>query len=75
MVDNKKAPTPKAPKNSKDSQDSDKQTYSAVGLVFFVIGISLLLPEGTRAVGLPFAIIGFTFLILSQQDTSKKRKK
>jgi len=49
----------------------DNKDYLSVGAVFFAAGVLLLLYENSRAVGIPFFILGLTFLAISQQKPDK----
>lgn len=61
---NKKTPTQKV---------NHKSSYLGVAIVFFVAGIGLIIPEGTRISGIPFLILGFTFFTLSQDKSTKPK--
>lgn len=50
---------------------ADNKDYLRIGAVFFAAGVLFLLYENTRAVGIPFFILGLTFLAISQQKPDK----
>jgi len=58
MTNQKKKPTPVEP---------DSENYFGAGIAFFVIGISLLVSEPTRAAGLPFFVLGLVFIAQGQK--------
>ena len=58
----------------KKSDQADEQNFTAVGVVFFVAGAGMIAVEATRAVGIPFLILGATFFALGQKDSSKDKK-
>ncbi len=60
----------------KDSTDKQElQSYRAIGMVFLITGLGLIIPESTRATGVPFLILGATFTALGQQKSATNRKK
>lgn len=69
---------PKKPQKNlanKADEEADSAIYRAIGLVFLIVGVALVLPESTRLTGLPFLVLGMTFIALSKQDKSPKSKK
>ena len=62
----KKSPSDKITK-------SDRQSYRAVSIVFLIAGLAMVIPEDTRAVGIPFLVLGLTFLAISQEKPESKK--
>lgn len=72
MTDSKK-PSPSKKPNQKPEEPGN-ESYAAVGIVFSVVGLAMLINESMRAAGIPFVILGLTFFALSQQGKSKTKK-
>ena len=60
------------PQNKKDS--SETETFLYVGIAFMGSAIAFMIGDATRAVALPFLVIGITFIIIGI-DAKKKTKK
>lgn len=61
--------------SKKKNTNEDNQAFLAVGIVFFGVAAGFLINSATRAVAIPFFIIGITFIIIALSDSKKKRKK
>lgn len=62
-------------KPSKQTDTKDFQSYTPVGIVFLVVGLSLLASEGTRLTGFPMIAVGITLLILGRQKPGESKRK
>lgn len=60
---------------SQDSRDEDSLSFRAIGIVFSAAGLGMLFSESTRATGIPFLVLGLTFLALGQQKPTDRPKK
>lgn len=58
----------------KKAETTDQQSFTAIGVVFFIAGVGMLASESTRMVSIPFLSLGATFFILGQQKTPKRKK-
>lgn len=65
--------TPK--KKITSSPEPDTTNYLGVGVVFFAVGLSMLASEATRYAGLPFFILGLSFMAIAHRDSKKPENK
>lgn len=56
----------------KPSSSNNNQNYLALSVVFFVIGVTMIVSNISRASGIPFMVIGVAFFIISQQNPKNK---
>lgn len=47
------------------------QSYLAIAVVFFVVGVAMIASESTRVPGIVFFVLGLTFFALGQKKTEK----
>lgn len=67
-------------KNNKQSAKRERDTYLGVGIIFLCVGVVLSIlglstSSALGASGLPFFILGVTFIALAQQDGTVNPKK
>ncbi|WP_317232541.1 hypothetical protein [Clavibacter capsici] len=57
-----------------EGDDGSKSTNTALGVVFGMLGLALMLTlDDTRVAGLPFLILGVTFFVMGIRPATRER--
>lgn len=68
--------TPGRPADPPAEDDADSNPNLALGIVFGMLGLVLMLTlEDTRVAGLPFVVLGITYAVMGIRPAAAKRRR